>query len=101
MVGDSSMLESINSYEGHRLISSPQPTISKGAGARHDDPITRPEPADVENDITVAKNLAEQRSAEHASVAQESLDSFAFSNTESPREIDPFSTAGTIFNSRS
>ena len=99
MVSDGSMLQSVGSFENQPMTPRLE-QASKGMGIQYENYVKLPDVAAVENNITIAKHTAEQRSAEQASLAQQNIDSFAMANNKSPREADPFSTAGTVFNAR-
>ena len=99
MVSDSTMLQSVSLFEGQPVT--PRVEVpATGLGIPRENHIQLPQPADMENTLTMAKNVAEQRSAESASLLQQNFDSFVMSTNQSPREIDPFSTAGTVFHAR-
>lgn len=100
MVSDSSMLMSIGNQEAAIVTPKSNQPILEGSGGKVADPVLTQSIGSIDAESSEVKGIVEQRSATSASGAQQSIDSFALNNNKSPRDMDPFSTAGAVFNSR-
>lgn len=97
MVTDSSMLLSVGLSEAQASVTPRAEQPVPGTGGRSDVLADNSASRLVDAESSVVKNIVEERSAETGSLHQQNLDSFALTNNQSPKAVDPFSTAGTVF----
>ncbi len=100
MVSDFSMILAVGNAEIRQSVSPKMEQSATDAGGVLEVAEKTPTGGAVDAESSVAKGVADSRSSEHASLSQQNLDSFALTNNQNPRSVDPFSTAGTVFNSR-